>query len=77
LVGFDSITDVADFTDEHRFTQAVFFLPIYCTVCLSAVACILMYRIDRESHEANLQIIADRNATAGQDVTADLSTTNN
>ena len=59
-VGFDSITNVADFTNEHRFTQAVFFLPIYCTVCLSAVACILMYRIDRESHEANLQIIKER-----------------
>lgn len=77
LVGFDTITNVADFTDEHRFTLAVFFLPIYCTVCLSAVACILIYRIDRESHEANLQIIADRNATAGEDVTADLSTTSN
>jgi Na+/melibiose symporter-like transporter len=62
VVGFDTITNVADFTDEHRFTQAIFFLPIYCTVCLSAVACILMYRIDRESHEANLEIIKARNS---------------
>ena len=69
-VGFDSITNVADFTDEHRFTQAVFFLPIYCTVCLSAVACILMYRIDRESHEANLQIIKERNSAAQDDSAA-------
>ena len=69
-VGFDSITNVADFTVEHRFTQAVFFLPIYCTVCLSAVACILMYRIDRESHEANLQIIKERNSAAQDDSAA-------
>jgi hypothetical protein len=26
------------------------------------VACILMYRIDRESHEANLEIIKARNS---------------
>ena len=68
-VGFDSITNVAAFTDEHRFTQAVFFLPIYCTVCLSAVACILMYRIDRESHEANLQIIKERNSATNENPT--------
>ena len=62
IVGFDSITSLADFTDDHRYRLATLFLPVYCTLLLCAYACINLYKIDRESHQENLRILADRSA---------------
>ena len=64
IVGFDSITSLADFTDDHRYRLATLFLPVYCTLLLCAYACINLYKIDRKSHQENLQILADRSADA-------------
>ena len=51
LVGFDTITNVADFTDAHRLHFAILFLPAYCSLCLAGIACISLSRIDRQAHE--------------------------
>ena len=64
IVGFDSITSLADFTDDHRYRLATLFLPVYCTLMLCAIACINLYKINRESHQENLQVLADRSADA-------------
>ena len=56
-VGFDAITTLADFTNEHRVTLAYLFLPTYCVLVLGAIACITLYKIDRESHNENLRAL--------------------
>ena len=66
IVGFDSITSLADFTDAHRYHLATLFLPVYCTLVLCAVACINLYKINRESHQENLQILAQRSVAEGE-----------
>ena len=66
IVGFDSITSLADFTDAHRYHLATLFLPVYCTLVLCAVACINLYKINRESHQENLQILARRSVAEGE-----------
>ena len=60
IVGFDSITSLADFTDDHRYRLATLFLPVYCTMVFCAISCINLYKINRESHQENLQILAHR-----------------
>ena len=64
IVGFDSITSLAEFTDDHRYRLATLFLPVYCTMVLCAISCINLYKINRESHQENLQILANRSADA-------------
>ena len=77
LVGFDTITNVADFTDAHRLHFAILFLPAYCSLCLAGIACISLYRIDRQAHEENLRILEERNNEGRPDSSTDLGTANN
>tara|TARA_Y100000022_G_scaffold115556_1_gene99788 strand:+ start:4780 stop:6177 length:1398 start_codon:yes stop_codon:yes gene_type:complete len=76
LVGFDTITNVADFTDAHRLHFAILFLPAYCSLCLAGIACISLYRIDRQAHEENLRILEERHE-GRPDSSTDLGTANN
>ena len=60
FVGLDGISEIAQMTDAHRFKLAVLFLPLYCSLFLIAVACILAYRINRDTHNENLDELEQR-----------------
>ena len=63
IVGFDSITSLADFTDDHRYRLATYSCRSTAPWCLR-ISCINLYKINRESHQENLQILANRSADA-------------
>jgi GPH family glycoside/pentoside/hexuronide:cation symporter len=65
LVGLDGITSVSQVTWEIRYDLATFFLPLYCSLCLFAIWVVSHYKIDRESHQANLDTLAERQKAAG------------
>ena len=56
--GLDSVRDVDHMTMAIRFDIATFFLPLYCALCLLGIGLINLYKIDRESHNANLEALA-------------------
>ena len=58
LVGMDGIQGVADMTNEMRGNLASFFLPTYCGLYFLAIYLISKYRIDRETHQNNLDRLA-------------------
>lgn len=60
LVGLDGISEIAQMTDVHRFNLAILFLPLYCTLFLIAIACVALYRINREAHNQNLSHLESR-----------------
>jgi len=55
---------VTQVTWEIRYDLATFFLPLYCSLCLFAIWIVSHYKIDRESHQANLETLADRQKAA-------------
>ena len=57
LVGMDGIKSVADMTDAMRLELATFFLPLYCGLYMLAIYLISRYRIDRDSHNKNLEML--------------------
>jgi len=60
LVGMDGIQGVADMTNEMRGNLASFFLPTYCGLYFLAIYLISKYRIDRETHQNNLDRLAQQ-----------------
>ena len=60
LVGMDGISEIAQMTDEHRFNLAILFLPLYTALFLIAIACLLLYRINRDAHNRNLAQLDNR-----------------
>ena len=64
MVGLDGIKDVADMTDAMRFDLASFFLPIYCGLYLLGLYLISKYRIDRATHNANLDSLSRKSQQA-------------
>ncbi len=66
LVGLDGITSVDDITREIRVDLATFFLPLYCGLYLLGLYIVSTYRISRDDHQNNLQILAQRPETVVQ-----------
>ncbi|MCZ6855403.1 MAG: MFS transporter [Gammaproteobacteria bacterium] len=66
LVGLDGI-GAQDITMEIRFNLAVFFLPIFCGLCLVALFFVSRYKIDRAGHNANLGALATRHQATSTD----------
>lgn len=60
LVGMDGISGVSDMTDEMRSNLAGFFLPAYCGLYCLAIYLISRYKIDRETHQSNLDKLAQK-----------------
>jgi len=60
LVGMDDIKGVADMTDVMRGDLASFFLPAYCGLYFFAIYLISKYKIDRETHQKNLDTLAQK-----------------
>ena len=60
LVGMDGIGSVDEMTNEMRGNLAMFFLPAYCGLYLLAIFLISHYKIDRETHNQNLQTLAEK-----------------
>jgi Na+/melibiose symporter-like transporter len=60
LVGMDGISGVSDMTDEMRGNLASFFLPAYCGLYCLAIYLISRYKIDRETHQSNLDKLAQK-----------------
>ncbi|MDG1835490.1 MAG: MFS transporter [Pseudomonadales bacterium] len=58
LVGMDGIKGVEDMTMEMRGDLAGFFLPAYCGLYFLAIYLISRYKIDRETHQNNLEKLA-------------------
>ena len=58
LVGMDGIKSVDDMSDGMRVELASFFLPLYCGLYLVAIYLISRYRIDRETHNMNLEVLS-------------------
>ncbi|MFT5134151.1 MAG: GPH family glycoside/pentoside/hexuronide:cation symporter [Gammaproteobacteria bacterium] len=58
LVGMDGIKGVEDMTDVMREDLASFFLPAYCGLYFLAIFLISKYKIDRETHQTNLEALA-------------------
>ncbi len=56
--GLDAVRSVDQMTMAIRFDIATFFLPLYCALCLLGIGLINLYKIDRESHNANLEALA-------------------
>ena len=61
LVGMDGIKGVEDMTMEMRGDLAGFFLPAYCGLYFLAIYLISRYKIDRETHQNNLEKLAKAN----------------
>lgn len=55
MVGMDGIQSVDDMTNTMRFDLATFFLPTYCGLYFLAIYLISKYKIDRETHQSNLE----------------------
>ena len=51
------IKATADMTDTMRIDLASFFLPLYCGLYFLAMYLISKYRIDRDTHKANLETL--------------------
>ena len=60
LVGMDGMQSVADMTDAMRIDLASFFLPAYCGLYFLAIFLISRYRIDRDTHNMNLEALAGK-----------------
>jgi len=60
LVGMDGMQSVADMTDAMRIDLATFFLPAYCGLYFLAIFLISRYRIDRDTHNMNLEALAGK-----------------
>lgn len=56
--GLDAVRSVEQMTMAIRFDIATFFLPLYCSLCLVGISLISLYKIDRASHNANLEALA-------------------
>jgi len=54
LVGLDGVTSIDQVTNEIRMNLALFFLPLYCSLFLIGLWIVSRYRLDRDSHSANL-----------------------
>ena len=59
--GLDAVRSVEQMTMAIRYDIATFFLPLYCSLCLLGIGLINVYKIDRESHNANLEALAKQN----------------
>jgi Na+/melibiose symporter-like transporter len=49
-------------TDQIRFDLAAFFLPLYCGLFMLGLLMVSLYRIDRNAHSDNLELLATRHA---------------
>lgn len=58
LVGMDGMQGVEDMTSTMRIELVSFFLPTYCGLYFLAIYLISRYRIDRDSHNQNLETLA-------------------
>jgi hypothetical protein len=56
----DGMQSVADMTDAMRIDLASFFLPAYCGLYFLAIFLISRYRIDRDTHNMNLEALAGK-----------------
>ena len=68
--GLDSVRSVEQMTMAIRFDIAIFFLPLYCSLCLVGISLINLYKIDRASHNANLEALAKLGDADLEDVNA-------
>ena len=55
MVGLDGIKEATEMTDSMRMDLATFFLPLYCGLYFLAIYLVSKYRIDRDTHNANLE----------------------
>lgn len=60
IVGMESFETAADMTHDHRVTLTAWFLPLYCGLQLAALALIGFYKIEKTTHERNLEMLAAR-----------------
>ena len=67
LVGFDGITGVEQVTNAMRLRLVLFYLPLIYALYFVGLYLLSRYRIDRISHEANLEELARREAAAAAD----------
>ena len=63
IVGMESFVTAADMTHDHRILLTSIFLPIYCGLQIAAIVLLLLYRIQKHTHEQNLSTLADRKAS--------------
>jgi Na+/melibiose symporter-like transporter len=62
IVGLDGVTSLEMVTDQIRFDLAAFFLPLYCGLFMLGLLMVSLYRIDRNAHSDNLELLATRHA---------------
>ena len=67
LVGLDGVTSLEQVTTEIRQSLASLFLPLYCTLFLIGLWCVSTYRINRHTHNANINTLAARKANLASD----------
>ena len=60
IVGMESFETAADMTQDHRILLTSIFLPIYCGLQIAAIVLLMLYRIQKDTHERNLTTLADR-----------------
>ena len=60
IVGMESFVTADDMTRDHRLLLTSVFLPIYCGLQIAAIALLMFYRIQKGTHEQNLETLADR-----------------
>ena len=70
IVGMESFVTAADMTDDHRMLLTALFLPMYCGLQVLAILLLLIYRIQKDTHEQNLTTLADRKVAVGGVATA-------
>ncbi|MYD43067.1 MAG: hypothetical protein F4W90_04145 [Gammaproteobacteria bacterium] len=69
IVGMESFQTAADMTRDHRIELVAWFLPLYCGLYLIALALLVFYKIEKSTHEQNLETLADRKTTPGSHTT--------
>lgn len=67
LVGLDGVTSLEQVTTEIRQSLASLFLPLYCTLFLIGLWCVSTYKINRHTHNANINTLAARKANLASD----------
>ena len=60
IVGMESFVTASDMTQDHRILLTSIFLPIYCGLQIAAIVLLMLYRIQKDTHERNLTTLAER-----------------
>jgi Na+/melibiose symporter-like transporter len=67
LVGLDGVTSLEQVTDDLRFNLATFFLPLYCSLYLLGLLCVTFYKLNRDTHNANIATLEARRSVSATD----------